>query len=80
LREANSTHYTNNFYNPSLCFNMELKEVEREISEIKAILQRIENIVTSRLIGVDEPEEDEIEEIQDYENRKKEGNLELNEI
>ena len=59
---------------------MELKEVEREISEIKAILQRIENIVTSRLIGVDEPEEDEIEEIQDYENRKKEGNLELNEI
>lgn len=60
---------------------MELKEVEREISEIKAILQRIENIVTSRLIGIDEPEEDdEIEEIQDYEKRRKEGNLELNEI
>ena len=59
---------------------MELKEVEREISEIKAILQRIENIVTSRLIGIDEPEEDEIEEIQDYKKRRKEGNLELNEI
>jgi len=59
---------------------MELKEVEKEISEIKAMLQRIENIVTSRLIGIDEPEEDEIEEIQNYEKRKKEGNLELNEI
>ena len=59
---------------------MELKEVEKEISEIKAMLQRIENIVTSRLIGIDEPEEDEIEEIQNYEKRKKEGNLELNEV
>ena len=54
--------------------------MEKEISEIKAMLQRIENIVTSRLIGIDEPEEDEIEEIQNYEKRKKEGNLELNEI
>ena len=59
---------------------MELKEVEKEISEIKAMLQRIENIVTSRLIGIDEPEEDEIEEIREYEKRKKEGNLELNEV
>ena len=59
---------------------MELKEVEKEINEIKAILKRIENIVTSRLIGIDEPEEDEIKEIKDYEKRKKEGKLELNEI
>ena len=62
------------------CFYMELKEVEREINEIKAILKRIENIVTLRLIGIDEPEEDEIKEIRDYEKRKKEGKLELNEI
>ena len=62
------------------CFYMELKEVEKEINEIKAILKRIENIVTLRLIGVDEPEEDEIKEIRDYEKRKKEGKLELNEI
>ncbi len=59
---------------------MELKEVEKEINEIKAILKRIENIVTLRLIGVDEPEEDEVKEIRNYEERKKEGKLELNEI
>jgi len=45
------------------CIYIELKEVEKEINEIKAILKGIENIVTSRLIGIDEPEEDEIKEI-----------------
>ncbi len=58
---------------------MQLKEIEKEISEIKAMLQRIENMLALRLIGIDEPYEDELKEIQDYEKRKKEGKIDLNE-
>ena len=54
---------------------MQLKEIEKEINEIKAMLQRIENMLTLRLIGIDEPYEDELKEIQDYEKRKKEGKI-----
>jgi len=32
------------------------------------------------LVGVEEPEEDEIIEIEDYEKRKGEGKIELNEL
>ena len=55
-------------------------QIEKEIKEIKIALERIENILTSRLIDIDEPKEDEIEEIKEYEKKKREGKLELNEI
>ena len=54
---------------------MQLKEIEKEINEIKAMLQRIENMLALRLIGIDEPYEDELKEIQDYEKIKKEGKI-----
>jgi len=57
-----------------------LTEIEKEISEIKLILEKIESIIDSRLIGIEEPEEDEIKEIEDFERRKRAGELELNEI
>lgn len=57
-----------------------MSEIDKEISEIKLMLEKIEGIIDSRLIGIEEPEEDEVEAIKEYEKRKKEGNLELNEI
>ena len=58
----------------------ELTEIEKEISEIKFLLEKIEGIIDSRLIGEEEAFEDEVTEIIDFEKRKKAGELELNEI
>jgi hypothetical protein len=44
------------------------------------MLEKIEGIIDSRLIGIEEPEDDEIEAIKEFEKRKKSGELELNEI
>lgn len=57
-----------------------LTEIEKEIIQIKFLLEKIEGIIDSRLIGVEDPEEDEVNEIIDFEKRKKAGELELNEI
>ena len=55
-------------------------EMSKEVTEIKFMLEKIEGIIDSRLIGIDEPEEDEIGEIMDYEDRKSDKTIELNEI
>jgi hypothetical protein len=55
-------------------------DVSEDIREIKSILERMEAIIDSRLIGIEEPEEDEVAEIEDYEKRKREGKVELHEI
>lgn len=55
-------------------------QIEREIDEIKSKMEIIENILIERLIGIDKAEEDEINEIKEYETKKKEGTLELHEI
>lgn len=57
-----------------------MTEIEKEIIQIKFLLEKIEGIIDSRLIGEEDPEEDEIKEIIDFERRKKAGELELNEI
>jgi hypothetical protein len=57
-----------------------LSEIDKEISEIKFLLEKIEGIIDSRLIGIEEPDADEIEEIKTYQKKKKQGTLELNEI
>lgn len=59
---------------------MVTKEIGKEIGEIKFMLEKMENMITSRLIGIEEPEEDEKKEIEDYEERKEKGKLELHEI
>ena len=48
--------------------------------EIKTMLQKIESIIESGLIGIDEPQDDEKEEISGYLTAKKEGKTELYEI
>ena len=57
-----------------------MSEIEKELNDIKLMLEKIEGIIDSRLIGIEEPEKDEIEEIKEFEKRKKAGELELNEI
>ncbi|NMO09096.1 hypothetical protein [Methanobacterium subterraneum] len=57
-----------------------MTEIEKEIIQIKFLLEKIEGIIDSRLIGEEDPEKDEIKEIIDFESRKKAGELELNEI
>jgi len=55
-------------------------EMGKEVTEIKLMLEKIEGIIDSRLIGIEEPKEDEINEIRDYEDRKSGKKIELNEI
>lgn len=42
-----------------------LTEIEKELIEMKLMLEKIESIIDSRLIGIEEPEKDEIKEIED---------------
>lgn len=55
-------------------------EIDKEISEIKLMIEKIEGIIDSRLIGIEEPDEDEIEAIKAYRKKKKAMTLELDEI
>nr|MDO8133840.1 hypothetical protein [Candidatus Njordarchaeum guaymaensis] len=55
-------------------------DVASEIKEIKSMLERIEAVIDARLVGVEEPDEDEVAEMRDYEKRKKEGRIDLHEI
>ena len=57
-----------------------MEEISKEVTEIKFMLEKIEGIIDARLIGGEEAEEDEIREIADYEERKSEGKIELNEL
>ena len=59
------------------------KELLEEIRSIRKTLEHIEALLEERLIGVEEPLPDEIEEIEKYEAEKREGKLEpikLNEL
>ena len=50
------------------------------LQEIKAMLERIENIIDSRLVGLVDPVDDEREAIARYESLKEKGELELTEL
>ena len=55
-------------------------KVVSENNEVLFLLQKIESIIDTRLIGEVEPLDDEIELIGEYQKRKSEGTLELHEI
>lgn len=59
---------------------MKTTQIEKEINEIRFMLEKIEGIIHSRLIGVEEPDEEEVMAIEAYEKLKKEGKLQLNEM
>ena len=55
-------------------------EVASENSEVLFLLQKIESIIDTRLIGEVEPLDDEIELIGEYQKRKSESTLSVHEI
>lgn len=57
-----------------------MAKVVSENNEVLFLLQKIESIIDTRLIGEFEPLDDEIELIGEYQKRKSEGTLELHEI
>jgi hypothetical protein len=57
-----------------------MAETKPDIQDIRLMLEKIESIIDSRLIGLVEPEQDEISEIREYEKRKTGDSLELNEL
>lgn len=57
-----------------------MTDIEKEIIHIKFLLEKIEGIIDSRLIIEEDPEEDEIKEIIDFDKRKKTGKQELNKL
>jgi len=57
-----------------------MAKVVSENKEVLFLLQKIESIIGTRLIGEVEPLDDEIELIGEYQKRKSEGTLELHEI
>lgn len=59
---------------------MTMAEAIREMNDILFLLQKIESIIDTRLIGEVEPDEDEISLIAEYQDRKKKGTLGLHEI
>ena len=52
-------------------------DIVEELREIRLVLEKIENIVDLRLVGVEKPEEDEIQETEEYLNKKRKGEVEL---
>jgi hypothetical protein len=57
-----------------------MAETKPDIQDIRLMLEKIESIIDSRLIGLVEPAQDEISEIREYEKRKTGDSLELNEL
>lgn len=57
-----------------------MAESTSEIHDVIFLLQKIESIIDTRLIGEVEPLEDEIVLIQEYQTRKCEETLQLHEI
>lgn len=54
-----------------------LREVLKEVKLVRQKVERLEEIVEERLIGVEEPSEDEAEAIEQYVKAKKKGSVEL---
>jgi len=52
-----------------------LKEILREVKELRRRVEKIENLVEERLVGVEEPMPDEIEAIKEYVKAKKKGSV-----
>ena len=54
-----------------------LDEVLREVKAIREKVEKVEDIVEERLIGVEEPSEDEVKAIKGYLKTKEKGRLQL---
>jgi len=55
-------------------------DVKNQLDEIKGMLERIEDIIDTRLLGTEEPDKEDLEAIEDFESREREGKLELKKV
>ncbi|MGQ9719291.1 MAG: hypothetical protein ACUVWK_05590 [Nitrososphaerales archaeon] len=55
----------------------DLKEVLKEVKLIREKVERLEELVDQRLIGLDEPLDDEIRAIEEYTKAKEKGSMNL---
>lgn len=53
------------------------KEILEELRKLRERVERIEVLLAERLIGIEEPEPDEVEAIKEYENAKRRGDISL---
>jgi len=53
------------------------KAILEEIRSLKEMLERIEALLEERLIGIEEPLPDEVKAVEEYEEEKKSGRIEL---
>jgi len=53
----------------------QMADTKQDMKDIRLMLEKIESIIDSRLIGIVEPEEDEISAIREYEKRKASGTI-----
>ncbi len=54
-----------------------IESVLEEIRSLREVLERIEALLEERLIGIEEPLPDEVEAIEEYEEEKESGRVEL---
>ncbi len=54
-----------------------LEEVLKEVRLVREKVERLEEIVEERLIGVEEPSEDEVKAVKAYMKAKEKGKVEL---
>jgi len=54
-----------------------IKQVLEEVRLLREKVERLEELVEERLVGLEEPLEDEVEAIKEYMKAKKKGNIEL---
>ena len=54
-----------------------LKEVLKEVRLVREKVERLEELVEERLIGLEEPSEDEVKAIKEYLKAKEKGSVEL---
>jgi len=57
--------------------NNALKEVLKEVRLVRERVERLEELVQERLIGIEEPSEDEVKAIRGYMKAKEKGSVEL---
>jgi len=54
-----------------------LKEVLKEVRLVREKVERLEELVEERLIGLEEPLEDEVKAVREYTRAKEKGSVEL---
>jgi len=54
-----------------------LKEVLKEVKLVREKVERLEELVEERLVGLEEPSKDEVRAIKEYMKAKEKGSVEL---